>query len=179
MSFFSRWLRSITVDEVKIVKPFVFDPVDEGETITLMEDACVELAARRFVERHGKWKKYPVKIVANFKAGFKLDGASTVKAHVNGFVPAYIAGDDAYNAAPFIHDGLYIKSGRIDGAKLSREECDDVLRGIWRESGRLNRFLAGIADIGIWVVARGKNHWGNDGYKCGDRFSATLTYLDD
>lgn len=155
----------------------MFDPVDEGETITFKEDACVELMVRRYVERRGKWKKYPAKIVVNFKAGFKSDGASTVKAHVNGFVPAYIACDDFYNAAPFIHDGLYTCGGKIDGANLSREECDDILRGIWRESGRINRGLAMIADIGIAIVAGGKEHWCND--QGGSAyFSAELTYLD-
>ena len=59
------------------------------------------------------------------------DGASAPE-YAKSFVSDVKKGDDVYNSAPFIHDGLYMHKGTIDGADLTREECDDVLRGIWR-----------------------------------------------
>ena len=55
-----------------------------------------------------------------------LNGASA-PLFAQKFLPDVKVGDDVYNAAPFIHDGLYMWKGRIDGIRLKREECDDSL----------------------------------------------------
>ena len=36
------------------------------------------------------------------------------------FLPDVKVGDDIYNAAPFIHDGLYMWKGCFDGVRLKR-----------------------------------------------------------
>lgn len=107
--------------------------------------------------------------------GVKTDGASTFWP-VSLLVPQWRPGDDKYNAAPLAHDLLYIKAGRIEGATLTREECDDVIRGMWRCWG-MSRGLAGAADKAIELVAGGKSHWGNDGYNIADKFTIHLEVL--
>lgn len=105
---------------------------------------------------------------------FKFDGASVPKP-LEWFLPRYakttdpIKVDDAdvYNVGSAIHDGLYIHKGF---GMFSREECDDILRGIWRQAG-VSRFKAGFADRMIQWFAGGNKHWGNDTYKVGGRFS--------
>ena len=98
--------------------------------------------------------------------GYKTDGASTFWP-ISKLVPQWICGDDKYNAGPVGHDVLYMLGGIVasefEPVKLSREEVDDILRGIWRCWG-MSRFLAGCADKAIEMVAGGKKHWGNDGY---------------
>jgi hypothetical protein len=63
----------------------------------------------------------------------------------------------------------------MDGCKLSREECDDILRGIWRIAG-MNRLVAGASDLGIQVFAGSSEHWGNDGNDCRHLFEAKFEY---
>lgn len=98
--------------------------------------------------------------------GYKTDGASTFWP-ISKLVPQWRQGDDEYNAGPVAHDVLYLLKGVVEGefepVKLSREEADDILRGMWRCWG-MSRFVAGCADKGIEIFAGGKNHWGNDGY---------------
>ena len=60
---------------------------------------------------------------------------------------------------------------------LSREEVDDILRGIWRCWG-MSRLLAGCADKAIELFAGGKEHWGNDGYKVRKYVSAKWESID-
>jgi hypothetical protein len=114
-------------------------------------------------------------------AGFECDGASTPWPF-SLLVPRWRNGDDLYNAAPVAHDILYIKMGLIPGMdsksvgmELSREECDDVLRGMWRCWG-MSRFVAGCADKGIEALAGGKSHWGNDGYNVRNRVAVRWRY---
>jgi hypothetical protein len=82
-------------------------------------------------------------------------------------VPQWVPGDDNYNAAPVAHDVLYMLGGIVDGVhepvKLSREEVDDILRGVWRCWG-MSRFVAACADKGVEIFAGGKQHWKNDSY---------------
>ena len=106
--------------------------------------------------------------------GYVTDGAST-KWPVSLLVPNWRHGDDRYNAAPTAHDVLYSVRGLIPGLvrdtpvlDLSREECDDIIRGMWRCWG-MSRFLAGCADKGLECFAGGNQHWGNDGYNVRDR----------
>lgn len=109
------------------------------------------------------------RIVAAILPGFETDGAS-VPWPFSLLVPRWKPGRPDYDAAPVLHDILYIKRGAVAGpfgpVTLSREECDDLLRGIWRCAG-MGRFLAGCADKGVEIFAGGKSHWGNDGYRVG------------
>lgn len=99
--------------------------------------------------------------------GYMTDGASTFWP-ISKLVPQWIEDDEHYNAAPIAHDVLYLLGGIVEGehepVNLSREEVDDILRGIWRCWG-MSRFVAGCADKGVEIFAGGRNHWGNDGYK--------------
>ena len=67
------------------------------------------------------------------------------------------------------HDVLYMLRGRvhiIGSCKVmnfSREEVDDILRGIWRCWG-MSRFMAGAADKAVEIFAGGDEHWGGDAY---------------
>lgn len=103
--------------------------------------------------------------------GFKCDGAS-IPWLFRWFLPSW-ANDgcgfnaDIFNIGAAVHDGLYIHKGF---GLFSREECDDILRGIWRESG-ISRFKAGVADKAVEWFAGGKNHFGNDSYNVGNLFS--------
>lgn len=98
--------------------------------------------------------------------GYTTDGATTFWP-ISKLVPHWIKDDEHYNAAPTAHDVLYLLGGTIEGehepVNLSREEVDDILRGMWRCWG-MSRFVAGCADKGVEILAGGKNHWGNDGY---------------
>ena len=71
----------------------------------------------------------------DIKPGYKTDGASTFWP-ISKLVPQWRDGDDEYNAGPVAHDVLYLLEGIVEGefepVKLSREEVDDILRGIWR-----------------------------------------------
>lgn len=112
--------------------------------------------------------------------GYKTDGASTFWP-ISKLVPQWRQGDDEYNAGPVAHDVLYMLGGVIAGefeaVHLSREEVDDILRGMWRCWG-MSRFVAGCADKGIEIFAGGKNHWGNDGYKVRKYVSAKWEAID-
>lgn len=120
-------------------------------------------------------------ITASIRPGFMTDGASTFWPFSN-LVPQWRKGDDNYNAGPTVHDILYILKGHChteDGKAydLSREEVDDILRGIWRCWG-MSRFLAGCADKAIEMVAGGSNHWGNDSYKVRNFCDITVEVLE-
>lgn len=105
-------------------------------------------------------------LIFDILPGYITDGASTFFP-ISKLVPQWIKGDDNYNAASVAHDILYANEGVVLSAleplKLSREEVDDILRGIWRCWG-MSRFVAGCADKGVEIFAGGKRHWGNDGY---------------
>lgn len=112
--------------------------------------------------------------------GFYTDGASTFFP-ISLIVPQWKKGKPRYNAGPTAHDVLYILKGIIESAyepvELSREEVDDILRGMWRCDG-MSRFVAGCADKAIELCAGGPNHWGNDGYEVRDKVRAVWTELE-
>lgn len=114
-------------------------------------------------------------------AGFMTDGASTFWP-VSRLVPPWRVNDSRYNAGPVAHDVLYILEGHIvsdyEPVDLSREEVDDILRGIWRCWG-MSRFLAGCADKAIELFAGGKEHWGNDSLGSRKYIQATWHTLED
>lgn len=100
--------------------------------------------------------------------GYKTDGAS-VPWPFSYLVPKWRRGDHEYNAGPTAHDVLYLLCGRVpvidsnEVMNFSREEVDDILRGIWRCWG-MSRFLAGAADKAVEIFAGGDKHWGVDSY---------------
>ena len=111
--------------------------------------------------------KDDVKFIADFhiRVGFKCDGASIPWAF-RWFLPSWDKDNFVYNLGSTVHDGLYANKGFNI---FSREECDDILRGIWRESG-ISRFKAGVADKCVEWFAGGGKHWGNDSYGVKDLF---------
>lgn len=100
------------------------------------------------------------------KKGFMTDGAS-VPFIFTWFLPKWDKNNILYNVGAAIHDGLYIHKGFN---LFSREECDDILRSIWRQAG-ISRFKAGVADKCIEWLAGCSCHWGNDSDKVGDLFT--------
>lgn len=118
------------------------------------------------------------------KTCFTWDGASNVKLKLLQKVfPSYVDGDAVYNFASKIHDWLYARTGNIcEGFNISREECDDFLRGVARESetmrkrGRWARFCCGCADLAVGIFAGSSKHWGNDTH--GIKEMATLELIE-
>ena len=153
---------SITVESIEIDFPLVFDGNGKMYFFKLS----------RYTKADKKFRDFM--LTFRFRRGFMSDGASA-PAFAKRFVPDIKKGDDVYNAAPFIHDGLYMLAGQTDGCKLSREECDDILRCIWRIAG-MSRLVAGAADLGIQVFAGSSDHWGNDSNNCKHLFEAKFEY---
>ena len=113
----------------------------------------------------------PYRSVADviIRNGFMTDGASTFFP-VSLIVPQWKAGKDEWNLAPCVHDGLYMHKGF---GVFTRDECDDFLRGIWREAG-MTRVVAGAADIAVNLVAGGEKHWGSDEYLVKNKFHLAI-----
>lgn len=161
---------SITVTEVDPNFQFCFE---KKSCYCFTKDCTVRIKGTRTLKKGATPKKFEMTCV--FKKGFTTDGASAPE-FAKFIVPAVKEGDDIYNAAPFIHDGLYMYKGKIDGAELTRDECDDILRGIWRISG-MSRTVAGVADLGTHVVAGSSDHWGNASAEDKKFFKATFKYV--
>ena len=160
---------SINVKAVEMDRPLVFEGKD---VYYFTRDCYVYVKGSRYIKSENKERDFMMTCL--FKRGFLTDGASA-PAFAKSFVPDIKKGDDVYNSAPFIHDGLYMYRGTIDGADLTREECDDFLRGIWRISG-MSRVVAGAADVGVYLFAGSPEHWGNDGNDCKHLFEAKFEY---
>ena len=92
--------------------------------------------------------------------GYRCDGLSVPKIF-RWYLPSWDKDKSVYNLAGAIHDALYT----VKGANLfTREECDDVFRGLLRDSG-ISRAKAGLADMAVGLFAGGDKHWGNDEWK--------------
>lgn len=160
---------SIIVKAVEMDRPLVF----EGKGVFhFTRDCYVYVKGSRYIKSEDKERNFMMTCL--FKRGFLTDGASA-PAFAKAFIPSIKKGDDVYNSAPFIHDGLYMYKGNIDGANLSREECDDILRCIFRISG-ISRFIAGAADVGTHLFAGSSEHWGDDYNNCRHLFNAKFEY---
>ena len=183
----------IVVDAVEVVEPFDFPPVDSGSIITLEKPAHFRLKMKRFTQLgSGNKRWYDAIMDVRFDKGFKTNGTSAPKIF-NLQVPAYIAmtekNANIYNAAAFIHDGLYACKGEIEeegvpNAKnsrrrytLSRIECDNILSEIWRKSDFVDSLTAKIGELGVNLFAGGEEHWDNDDLHCKTSFSAKIKYL--
>lgn len=91
--------------------------------------------------------------------GYRCDGLSVPKMF-RWYLPSWDKDRSVYNLAGAIHDALYT----VKGANLfTREECDDVFRGLLRDAG-ISRAKAGLADMAVGLFAGGVKHWGNDSW---------------
>lgn len=157
-----------TVEKVSCT-PFI---TTEARPFEFLMDAIILVwVTRTFTDGRKEKALLTIKI----RKGYRTDGASTFWPFSKA-VPQWIHGDDSYNAAPVVHDVLYMMGGVVEGelepVKLSREEVDDILRGIWRCWG-MSRFVAGCADKAVELFAGGKSHWGSDSLEVRDKVSAT------
>ena len=103
-----------------------------------------------------------------FKKGYESDGISRPD-FIGGWIKRFDFENMLYNFAGFVHDWLYSKKGVVEkDFVLNRSECDDVFRGILRDSG-LTRFKAGVMDFFVGLFAGGSKHWGNDSFGSQDK----------
>ena len=112
-----------------------------------------------------------MKLTLSFREGFRCDGLSVPWAF-RWFLPSWDSKNALYNVAGAVHDWLYTTKGY---SMFNREACDDIFRGLLRESG-IGRFKAGCADKAVEWFAGGKNHWGNDDYKIADKCSMVVRF---
>lgn len=112
-----------------------------------------------------------MELTFTLREGFRCDGLSVPWAF-RWFLPSWDSKNALYNVAGAVHDWLYTTKGY---SILRREECDDIFRGLLRESG-IGRFKAGCADKAVEWFAGGKNHWGNDDYKIADKCSMVVRF---
>lgn len=94
---------------------------------------------------------------------FRCDGLSVPKP-LRWFLPNWDDKNQLYNLAGALHDWLYATKGA--NGKFSRSECDDIFRGILRESGQ-SRLKASTADYMVGLFAGNSLHWGRDEYGIG------------
>ena len=128
-----------------------------GSKLHIVKNTChLEL------EIYDHLTKNTAKYEATFLPGYCCDGLSVPKMF-QWFLKSWDDDNDLYNVAGMLHDWLYSTKG-IDGM-FDRSECDDIFRGILRESGK-DRRHASIADWAVGLFAGGKSHWGNDTYNC-------------
>ena len=113
-----------------------------------------------------------VELTFTFREGFRCDGLS-VPCAFHWFLKSWDNKNALYNVAGAVHDWLYTTKGY---SMFNREACDDIFRGLLRESG-IGRFKAGCADKAVEWFAGGKNHWGNDDYKIADKCSMVVRFL--
>ena len=112
-----------------------------------------------------------MELTFTLREGFRCDGLSVPWAF-RWFLKSWDSKNALYNVAGAVHDWIYTTKGY---SILRREECDDIFRGLLRESG-IGRFKAGCADKAVEWFAGGKNHWGNDGYKVADKCSMVVRF---
>lgn len=112
-----------------------------------------------------------VELTFALREGFRCDGLSVPWAF-RWFLPSWDSRNALYNVAGAVHDWLYATKGY---SVFNREACDDIFRGLLRESG-IGRFKAGCADKAVEWFAGGKNHWGNDDYKIADKCSMVVRF---
>ena len=93
-------------------------------------------------------------------SGFKCDGLS-IPLPFRWFLKKWDDNKPLYNLAGVIHDALYITKGY---GIFSREECDDIFRGLLRDAG-ISRFKAGVADKCVELFGGSHRHWGGDAYQ--------------
>lgn len=101
--------------------------------------------------------------------GYRCDGLSVPKVF-RWYLPSWDKDNQLYNLAGAIHDALYT----LKGANMfTREECDDIFRGLLRDSG-ISRAKAGLADMAVGLFAGGDRHWGNDTWNNKDKIHVKM-----
>lgn len=101
--------------------------------------------------------------------GYRCDGLSVPKIF-RWYLPSWDKDNQLYNLSGSVHDALYT----IKGANIfSREESDDIFRGLLRDSG-ISRAKAGLADMAVGLFAGGDRHWGNDTWNNKDKIHVKL-----
>lgn len=101
--------------------------------------------------------------------GYRCDGLSVPKVF-RWYLPSWDKDNQLYNLSGSIHDALYT----LKGANMfTREECDDIFRGLLRDSG-ISRAKAGLADTAVGLFAGGDRHWGNDTWNNKDKIHVKM-----
>ena len=156
-NFFKNLFQDKTGNKDKItVKQVLIDGdglcYEKKEKYCFVKDSVVRVMGSRYLRGDGKDHNF--ELVCTFKKVFVSDGAS---------VPSFAQ--------------KYILKGEINvDIHLSREECDDILRGVWRCSG-VDRGTAAAADIGVGLVAGTDDHWGNGFDELGKFIEFTMKYV--
>lgn len=148
---------SLTVNNVVQVSPFLWRTAEDGSHV-LKRTATLTFEFTRFCVRYTARVRFCGD--ATDGAGFRCDGLSVPWAF-RWFLPSWDKRNQLYNVAGALHDWLYSTKGNF--GMFCREECDDMFRGLLRESC-ISRFKAGCADKAVEWFAGGKDHWGNDSY---------------
>ncbi len=97
-------------------------------------------------------------VAVTFMQSFTINGLS-VPPKLRWFLPNWKDDNQLYNTAGAVHDWLYATKGNY--GMFKRSECDDIFRGILRESG-INRLHASTADFMLGLFGGGSSHWGQD-----------------
>lgn len=129
--------------------------IDASPTCWMKMRDChlLQIAAKVCISYELEGKIYEVSFL--FEPGYRCDGLSVPRLFQK-FLPRWDYCNRIYNWAGAIHDALYANRGF---GIFTREQCDDIFRGILRLSG-ISRFKAGCADKAVEWFA--KKHWGDD-----------------
>lgn len=146
---------SVTVKTAWVSGPFNWATEKDGSHVLQSEGELYVLLQH---------KKNELAYKFSFKKGFRCDGLS-VPGPFRWFLKDWDEENRLYNLAGALHDWLYATEG--DDRMFTRSECDDIFRGLLRESG-IGRFKAGAADLAVGLFAGCRLHWGNDDYGIGD-----------
>lgn len=142
---------AVTVKRAELDRPTAWEKV--GKTYRLL--FVIKLSLDLTIDG-GKERRF----VFTFSPGYRCDGLSVPWAF-RWLMKSWDPTNDLYNMAGAVHDWLYATKGNT--YYFSREECDDIFRGILREAGQC-RGKAGIADKAVEWFAGGSKHWGSDEY---------------
>ena len=146
---------AVTVKTALVSGPFNWTTEKDGSHVLQSEGELYVLLQH---------KKNMLTYKFSFKKGFRCDGLS-VPGPFRWFLKDWDEENRLYNLAGALHDWLYATEG--DDRTFTRSECDDIFRGVLRESG-VGRFKAGAADLAIGIFAGNRRHWGSDSYKVGE-----------
>lgn len=148
---------SVKVRKVLNISPFLWRTENDGShVLKRTATLCFEMGKDGFVST----AKIRFCGESTDGAGFRCDGLSVPRL-LRWFLPSWDDRNGLYNVAGAVHDWLYTTGGNF--GMFTREECDDIFRGLLRESG-IGRFKAGCADKAVEWFAGGKDHWNNDNY---------------
>ena len=148
---------SVKVRKVLNISPFLWRTENDGShVLKRTATLCFEMGKDGFVST----AKIRFCGDATDGQGFRCDGLSVPRL-LRWFLPSWDERNGLYNVAGAVHDWLYTTGGNF--GMFTREECDDIFRGLLRESGK-SRFKAGCADKAVEWFAGNKRHWGNDSY---------------